>query len=370
MAYSKIIHTKSEAVGAIPAPSSLSYGELAINYSDGNIFILNSQDKIELVASTSHDKNINAIKSDIYNIKGDLSNTKILLQEEMRTNTVTVATTSVGGINVGDSIPEGFSLQDFVTMLLYKVYDPTLVDPSVSITSDIANTVEVGVSSYTITANFNRGSINGANVNGIWDPNAFQNFRSGAASTYSFFFNNTKVIDNSVSNEWINPPYAINDGANSFSVDVTTTEDGPQPLNSAGDDTDDAPFPPSEISSSTFTITGARNAFYGTSTTTIPADSSDVRSLSGSKLNPGNNTTFTINIPAGTAHVIFAYPDTVREVSSVKYVEGLNAEVKAAFTESNVDVEGLNNYAAIGYRLYSYTPASPFADSATYIVTI
>ena len=35
MAYSKIIHTKSEAVGAVPAQNSLSYGEIAINYSDG-----------------------------------------------------------------------------------------------------------------------------------------------------------------------------------------------------------------------------------------------------------------------------------------------------------------------------------------------
>ena len=65
MSYSKIIHTKSEAVGAIPAESSLSYGEIAINYSDGNLYIKKADNTIRMVASSEFSTDISRLLTDV-----------------------------------------------------------------------------------------------------------------------------------------------------------------------------------------------------------------------------------------------------------------------------------------------------------------
>jgi hypothetical protein len=65
MAYSKIIHTKSEAVGAIPAQNSLSYGEIAINYSDGHLYIKKADNTIHKVASSDFPLQIGNLTSDV-----------------------------------------------------------------------------------------------------------------------------------------------------------------------------------------------------------------------------------------------------------------------------------------------------------------
>lgn len=117
--------------------------------------------------------------------------------------------------------------------------------------------------------------------------------------------------------------------------------------------------------------TGIRQAFYGADTTgSNPADSAAIRALAGKRENPGNGTTLTINIPAGTKRVVFAYPATLRDVSSVKYVELGNGEVKDTFQKINLQVDGANGFNPIAYKVYVYIPAVPFNASATYNVTI
>jgi len=72
MAYSRIIHTKSEAVGAIPAENSLSYGEIAINYSDGHLYIKNANNEIKKVASADFAPKISTLISDVSSITSTL----------------------------------------------------------------------------------------------------------------------------------------------------------------------------------------------------------------------------------------------------------------------------------------------------------
>lgn len=50
-------------------------------------------------------------------------------------------------------------------------------------------------------------------------------------------------------------------------------------------------------------------------------------------------------------HSSAAYPATLRDVSSVQDVNGMNAEVKTAFTKTVVSVEGANGYQAIDYNM-------------------
>lgn len=86
MAYSKIIHTKSEVAGAIPDGSSLSYGEIAINYSDGHMYIRKSDDVVQKIASVDDSAKITIIEGGINVLEAKLIETSLLLSEEMLTS--------------------------------------------------------------------------------------------------------------------------------------------------------------------------------------------------------------------------------------------------------------------------------------------
>ena len=118
-------------------------------------------------------------------------------------------------------------------------------------------------------------------------------------------------------------------------------------------------------------ITGYRNTFYGTKTTKDALNSAAIRSLttkSDKALANGNS--FTIAIPVGAVRVVFAYPATLRDVSSVKDVNGLNAEIKSAFAKSTIAVEGANGATAIDYKVYTTDFAEPVAKVNSYTITI
>jgi hypothetical protein len=138
------------------------------------------------------------------------------------------------------------------------------------------------------------------------------------------------------------------------------------------------------VQSNTLSFTVYRSAFWGTPVAT-PNSSSTVRALPNSMANPGNNSgvdasgsnlvtpptpSFTITIPSGATRVVFAYPATNRVVASVRYQELSDSEVKGNFTETSVNVEGANAYAAIAYRVYTYVPVEPFSQTVHYKVYI
>lgn len=118
-------------------------------------------------------------------------------------------------------------------------------------------------------------------------------------------------------------------------------------------------------------ITGYRNTFYGTVTEKAEVTSTIIRGLSGkSGAAWANGKSFTVNIPVGAVRVIFAYPATLQDVSSVKDVNGLNAEIKSAFTKSSVTVAGAGADAGIAYKVYVTDFAEPVAKANAYTVKI
>lgn len=118
-------------------------------------------------------------------------------------------------------------------------------------------------------------------------------------------------------------------------------------------------------------ITGYRNTFYGAVTEKAEVTSTIIRGLSGkSNAAWSNGKSFTVNIPVGAVRVIFAYPATLQDVSSVKDVNGLNAEIKSAFTKSAVTVAGAGADAGIEYKVYVTDFAEPVAKANSYTVKI
>ena len=118
-------------------------------------------------------------------------------------------------------------------------------------------------------------------------------------------------------------------------------------------------------------ITGYRNTFYGTVTEKAEVTSTIIRGLScKSGAAWANGKSFTVNIPVGAVRVIFAYPAALQDVSSVKDVNGLNAEIKSAFTKSSVTVAGAGADAGIAYKVYVTDFAEPVAKANSYTVKI
>ncbi len=275
------------------------------------------------------------------------------------------ALVQAGAIAPGDVVPAGTALEAFVRQLLTTTFNPTFVAPSVSLSTGLAASLEVGtVSNVALTLAFNRGEIRGAMVGGVWAPSAVQAPRAGAALAYTL-----AGTDTGLSNTLTISGHSVTEGANTWAASVEYGE-GVQPLDSNG-----APFAtplPAGTLAASATVNGRRRTFFGASTgpTTAAGTSAEVRALPSSLLGATNGSTFKLAIPAGATRVTFAYPATLRDVSTVKYVEGFNAEVRDVFALSTVAVEGANGFAPVLYKVYTFVPVAPFSQPATYNVTI
>ena len=269
--------------------------------------------------------------------------------------------TTAGAIQAQEVIQSGTTLTEFAKMLLISTFYPTFTDPTYSIATNQASTLESGtIANILVTYIFNRGTINGKMVGGIWQPATMQDYRAGLATQYIINGTNLSTVNNTTLSN-----YQIVDNVNTFSGSVSHLS-GPQPIDSIGNPYS-TPFPSSTVNRS-ITINGRRNTFWGVSS--LANSSALIRALGNSVLGHVNGSTFTINIPIGATSVVFAYPNTLQFVTSVKYVQGLNAEVKDIFTLTNVTVAGANSYSPITYKVYRYVPAEAFNAVATYNVTI
>jgi hypothetical protein len=141
-----------------------------------------------------------------------------------------MSTVTIGAIVPGDIVPAGSTLQDFVTQLLVKIYNPTFTLPTYALTTSIGSTsiglTEIGsVVSVPLSFIYYRGEIKGATAGLIWDVNGSQGPRGGTASSYSI--NGNPLLTNT----YTVTGYVTNQGQNTFYGTVTYLA-GKQPLNS------------------------------------------------------------------------------------------------------------------------------------------
>ena len=118
------------------------------------------------------------------------------------------------------------------------------------------------------------------------------------------------------------------------------------------------------------TFSFVRNGFYGTDTDATELTTSDqVRALTSVK-NIKKGSTFTIQVPVGANKVVIAFPSTLGDLKSVKFVESMNAEIASVFNKTAIQVEGANAYTSTEYNVYQYVPAVEFSQVSTFNVTI
>lgn len=253
---------------------------------------------------------------------------------------------------------EGKSFKEVLSDAYAEDQMPDITQPSVSLVSSQIKAYEVGTSvTPAYTATFNPGSYEYGPETGVevesWEVT---DTNGGSKDTATGSFDAFVVGDDT-----------------SYSITAKATHTAGVVPNTALENEYAAGQIKAGTKQSTKSkISGYRNSFYGTlSAKDGEINSALVRSLpSKSNKALANGNTFTITIPTGALRVMFAYPATLRDVTSVQDVNGMNAEIKGAFTLHNIEVEGVSGYTAIGYKVYVMDLANANDTANTYKVTI
>ena len=232
----------------------------------------------------------------------------------------------------------GDSLLTLLNKILAKPKNPTVTQPSVSISLTGAGAKEVGTSftpSYTVS--FNKGKYE-------YGPD------TGITATYSVSDTDTHTAT-AASGSFA--AFTVGDSTN-YKVSVTATHTkGADPKNNLGTVIPSLAIASGTKSADSGTVTGYRNSFWGSVTSKDGTPTSAViRGLSGKKggaISAGS--TGDADEAVGAMRVIIAVPSP-RTITSIKDVNGLNAEAFSAFTHVIVNVEGANGYEAKQYNVY------------------
>lgn len=260
------------------------------------------------------------------------------------TATVNIGTFTVPASGSGTISAKGKTLNEFLKGLLASAKDPKVDQPWVSIRLNEAGAKEVGTSivpSYSVT--FNPGNYQYGPATGITATYAVSDTAE----------NTSTAKEGNFTVEEGNYQFTVTDDTN-YKVSVTATHTaGVSPKNNLGELKDSLAIKAGTKSSTSSAVTGFRNSFWGgvKSKEGTPT-SAVIRGLAGKKggsISAGNTGDAAESV--GDMRVIIAVP-APRTITSIKDVNGLNAEAFSAFTHITVDVEGANGYTAKSYNVY------------------
>ena len=258
----------------------------------------------------------------------------------------TMGNGKIGGIAENTTFQPNTTLKTILNQMFVKIIQPTITQPSISISASGAKSVEAGTQvNITVTPTFNPGSYTYGPATGV------------TLQTYTLQQNlkgsTTTIVDTASTAE----PHTvqnitIEDGTTiQFNASCTHTA-GAQPLDNSG-----APATVQGIQAGTKSVSnqqafsGFRKYFYGCKTTiTETVDSAYIRGLTGSS-GAYNNNSWNINVPEGTKEITIAVEEG-KTLRNILYVEGMNTDVLSTFTMTKVPVEGANGFTAKNYNVY------------------
>ena len=253
--------------------------------------------------------------------------------------------TAVGNIAKGAEIAAGTTLDSLLKQLLVTYINPSF---SAFSSSNLGSTVECGTTvsgpikfSWTFSDwTYTKDNIQDNTIN-IRETNASGNLvaegldkgTTGSGSYDSEIVNLIKTAPGSVT----------------YYIEATNTKD--------------VKF------SKTLTKSWAYKYFYGVTTDAELPSAEDMRKATG-VLSPANGTTFTVTANDGDAVAWFAYPATLRDVSSILALDSMSSEVKTAFTYGTIDMTLADGTTVVSYKYGFIKPDEPFKQQARYKVTI
>lgn len=254
----------------------------------------------------------------------------------------------------------GKSLKELLLDAYSEDKNPTVTQPTVGISSSTAKAYEVGtVVTPQYSGSFNAGKYEyGPNPTGVtvteWQATSNVTTETKTTQTGTF------------------AAYRVLEGVDYRITIKATYSDGVVPVTALGAQYEAGKIVASSKTAQSGAITWYRNSFYGTmEDKSIPVTNLIIRTLqqkSGKSLSNGSS--FTVDIPVGAETVLIAYPASLQNITSIKDVNAMNADITSAFTRSLINVTGNNNYAAISYKLYRIDYANPNDVANKYTVTI
>ena len=281
--------------------------------------VLTSIPVSSFIGSVGTQLQLNANQLQLKDSQGNILST-VTLQIDSKTTANVVATTAVGAINAGETVPAGTNIQELTELLLDKTFYPTFVNPTFNLTNN-AGLREVGsVFSVTLTFNFNRGQILGKLDNNIWNPTMLQDYRAGTATSY--LLNGVSGSNNSRS---FNITTIL--GTNTLNGSVTYGA-GVQPKDSKNNNFE-SPFPAGTSPIQSTSFEGIYPYFYYKSTSPItPAImQSAIANGQATKVLASSTGTITIPFAANGEYIAVAYPAT-STTKTIWYVNALdNGEI-------------------------------------------
>lgn len=266
----------------------------------------------------------------------------------------TVTIPSSGSTKYGEADQ---SLKSFFTGLFAQTVDPVVTQPSASISLTGAGAKEAGTKvTPAYAASLNPGSYQYGPATGI------------TAKTYSV--SNGTVTKDTATGSF--DEIQVTDGMN-YKLTATITYDASEnaPLNNVETAVPSLKIAAGSKSATSASITAYRNTFYGSITNKEGTpDNAVIRALSGkSNSNWAKGKTFNCPEAVGAMRVIIAVPAPL-QCTSIKDVNGLNAEAKSAFKQISVNVEGANGYEAKAYNVYYKDNASACDKANNWAVTL
>ena len=258
-----------------------------------------------------------------------------------------------------EKLSRDLTLAQFIKQMVQKAIPASYTQPSVSLVNNggqAAGNVEAGSSvNIKLRANFTK--------NDAGDLTALE-IKKGAEQVAT---GSSSPVDYSSTEALV-----VGDETVTFTATATYGE-GEIKNNNLGEPSPDGHITAGSKNSSGYSITGKRNAFYGTGVGATPElNSANIRSLTNKKLAPANGNTITINVAAGQQYVIIAYPATLRDITQIKYEETNDIGALSKFTKTQVqvaDARGGEN-GLMDYKVYSYGMAVPAPAAMTFTVTI
>lgn len=280
---------------------------------------------------------------------------KVIFSTDLKT------TTEIGNIKLSNgqaTIPaKGKNVVEVWNSIFVKEKNPATTQPSVSITFDQAKAYEVGTKvTPSYSAKLNAGSYTYGPATGVtataWEiTDTEENSATEASGTF--------------------PELTVSDNTSYKITAKAEHGDGAIPLTNTGNEYAAGQIKAGSKTATSGAITGYRNSFYGTMAAKDELTSGIIRGLSGkSGAALVNGSSFDVAVPVGALRVVIAYPATLRDISSIKDVNGMNAEISSSFTPQTVQVEGANGFTAMEYKVYILDFAEANGTANTFTVTI
>lgn len=274
------------------------------------------------------------------------------------TYTANIGVKTVPASGSGTIAANGKNVQELLASILAEEKNPTITQPSASITMSTGNgTVEIGTKvDVTYSASLNGGKYQYGPATGVSAKSYSVSFDGKTATTATGSFANT----------------IAEAAAKKLSVTIAYDASTVNPKTNIGNDYPDGKIAAgSKTATSSGQVLGVRHMFWGAMNDgAAELNSANIRALSNHKATASGQLASSFIAGAGAKKIVVAMPSD-KTIQKVLLASSMNADITSQFVKQSgtVAVEGANAYAAANYNVYVYQPAS--IDAAeNYNITI